>query len=283
MTKQDPKKHRRSIRLRGYDYSSPGAYFVTICTQERECVLDDPIVSGIIQDVWNALPRWFPTVTLDEFVIMPNHVHFILWIQSPDAVAPQTGVGATLAVAPDAIAPDAVAPNVAAPDAVAPQTGVGATLAVAPDAVAPDAVAPDAVAPDAVAPDAVAPDAVAPNVAANEWVVPKPQRVNLNPTLGDVVGTLKSLVFKVYLDWVQTHDPTRQASFWQRNYYEHIIRNKQELDAIRDYIRQNPDRWHADRDNPDNLYRLAPPARASEYVLEAMRANRPRQGQDQQQ
>ncbi len=199
MTKQDPKKHRRSIRLRGYDYSSPGAYFVTICTQERECVLDDPIVSGIIQDVWNALPRWFPTVTLDEFVIMPNHVHFILWIQSPDAVAPQTGVGATLAVAPDAVAPDAVIP----------QTGVGATLAVAPDAVAP-------------------------NVTANEWVIPKPQRVNLNPTLGDVVGTFKSLVFKVYLDWVRTHDPARQAGFWQRNYYEHIIRNERELDAIQD-------------------------------------------------
>jgi hypothetical protein len=85
MTKYDPQKHhRRSIRLRRYDYRSPGAYFVTICTQGRECVLYDPVVFGIIQDVWNALPGWFPGVTLDEFVIMPNHVHFILWIQPVD-------------------------------------------------------------------------------------------------------------------------------------------------------------------------------------------------------
>ena len=90
----DPQKHhRRSIRLRGYDYSSPGAYFVTICTKERECVLDDPIIAGIIMDVWHALPGWFPTIALDEFVVMPNHVHFILWIRPPD------DVGATLAAA----------------------------------------------------------------------------------------------------------------------------------------------------------------------------------------
>jgi len=211
MAEFDPQKHhRRSIRLQGYDYGSPGAYFVTICTQGRECVLNDPVVSGIIQDVWCALPRWFPTIELDEFVIMPNHVHFVIWIH------PHGEVG-----------------------------NVGAALAVAPDAVAPDAVAPA------------------------EWIIPDPQRVNLNPTLGDVVGAFKSLVFKVYLDWIHSHDPARRARFWQRNYYEHVIRNERELEAIRDYVRQNPDNWHADRDNPDNVRRLAPPIEVAEYVREA--------------
>jgi len=78
--KYDPQKHhRRSIRLKGYDYHNAGAYFVTICTKNRECVLDDPIANGIINDVWLALPLWFPTIELDEFVVMPNHTHFVIW------------------------------------------------------------------------------------------------------------------------------------------------------------------------------------------------------------
>jgi len=78
--KYDPQKHhRRSIRLKGYDYHNAGAYFVTICTKNRECVLDDPIVNGIINDVWLALPLWFPMIELDEFVVMPNHTHFVIW------------------------------------------------------------------------------------------------------------------------------------------------------------------------------------------------------------
>src|SRR5574342_357822 len=77
----DPRKHhRRSIRLKGYDYHNAAAYFVTICTKNRESVLDEPIVNGIIHDVWHALPLWFPTIQLDQFVVMPNHVHFIVWI-----------------------------------------------------------------------------------------------------------------------------------------------------------------------------------------------------------
>ena len=74
---------RRSIRLKDYDYAQEGAYFVTICTKNRECVLADLIVNGIINDVWLALTSWFPTVILDEFVVMPNHIHLILWLIDP--------------------------------------------------------------------------------------------------------------------------------------------------------------------------------------------------------
>ena len=105
--------HRKSIRLKGYAYSSAGAYFVTICVKDRECILHDPIVSGIIMDVWDALPKWFPTIALDEFVVMPNHIHFIVWLQS---------IGATLAVAHDAVALNVVAHD------VVPKTGQGQAL-----------------------------------------------------------------------------------------------------------------------------------------------------------
>ena len=85
-TPYDPDRHhRRSIRLPGYDYRQAGAYFITICTRGRECVLSDPTVSGIIHEVWQSLPAWFPTITLDEFVVMPNHVHLVLTpLEQPD-------------------------------------------------------------------------------------------------------------------------------------------------------------------------------------------------------
>jgi putative transposase len=79
---------RRSIRLKGYDYSQPGAYFVTICVRHGEPLLG-AISAGyveltpfgqVVQNCWNDLPRHYPHVELDEFVIMPEHVHAILVI-----------------------------------------------------------------------------------------------------------------------------------------------------------------------------------------------------------
>jgi len=88
----DPEKHhRRSIRLRGYDYTQPGAYFVTIVTRNRECLFGD-VVDGnvalneyghVVHACWKAIPDHFPNVTLDAFVVMPNHVHGIIVIDFP--------------------------------------------------------------------------------------------------------------------------------------------------------------------------------------------------------
>jgi len=85
----DPNRHhRRSIRLSGYDYSQAGAYFITICTQDRACLFGD-VVDGemrlndagrVAQQCWRQIPAHFPNVELDEFVVMPNHVHGILVI-----------------------------------------------------------------------------------------------------------------------------------------------------------------------------------------------------------
>ncbi|MBE0504855.1 MAG: hypothetical protein IBX46_12075 [Desulfuromonadales bacterium] len=87
----DPDIHgRRSIRLREYDYSSVGAYFVTICVQGRECLFGD-VTEGtmrlndagkMVERVWLGLSARFPHVVLDEFVVMPNHFHGIVVINN---------------------------------------------------------------------------------------------------------------------------------------------------------------------------------------------------------
>jgi len=75
------------IRLKGYDYVGAGAYFVTICAQNRECLFEE-IMSGkmvlngagrMVETVWDQLPIRFHHLELDEFIVMPNHIHGILW------------------------------------------------------------------------------------------------------------------------------------------------------------------------------------------------------------
>jgi REP element-mobilizing transposase RayT len=82
--------HRRSIRLRGWDYSSRGIYFVTICAEKKVClfgqVVDNEMkvneVGRIVDKVWNSIPDRFPNVQMDSFVVMPNHVHGVIAIMS---------------------------------------------------------------------------------------------------------------------------------------------------------------------------------------------------------
>jgi len=83
----DPRiHHRRSIRLRGHDYSGGGAYFVTICVGQGESLFGE-IVEGemisnsagrIVEREWDSLCQRFPSLVRDAFQIMPNHVHAIL-------------------------------------------------------------------------------------------------------------------------------------------------------------------------------------------------------------
>jgi putative transposase len=95
--------HRRSIRLREYDYSSAGAYFVTICVQNRECLFGD-IVDGklrmndaglCIVESLRRIPEYFQHVELDEFVIMPNHLHAIFFINHVHVGAKQGSSAST--------------------------------------------------------------------------------------------------------------------------------------------------------------------------------------------
>ena len=89
-----PQRNRKSIRLKDYDYSHPGSYFVTVLVRNRECLLGEVIkgemklseMGKIVENVWNELPTRYPCVGLDEFVIMPNHIYGIIVITNNDVV-----------------------------------------------------------------------------------------------------------------------------------------------------------------------------------------------------
>jgi hypothetical protein len=94
--------HRRSIRLKGYDYTQPGAYFVTVCTQDRACLFG-AVADGemqvnnpgqIAKAAWDDMPARFPSVRLDAFIVMPNHVHGIIMVGA-QFIAPPDGFDGT--------------------------------------------------------------------------------------------------------------------------------------------------------------------------------------------
>lgn len=194
--KDRPRTHRRrSIRLQGYDYTQAGAYFITICTQDRACLFGD-IVDGemrlnpfghIVLEEWQRTALVRPHVTLDAFVIMPNHIHGIIVIN--DDANP---VGATRRVAPTTMTPEIVRAG--------PASG----------------------------------------------------------SVGAIVGQFKSAATKR----INALRGAPRAPVWQRNYYEHIIRDDESLNRIRQYIGQNPLRWDLDREN------LAATARQQEEAWE---------------
>jgi putative transposase len=95
MGRYNPQYHRRSIRLQNYDYTECGQYFVTICIQNRECllgVISQGIFSAsdsgkIVQRALKALQQNHPEITIESWIVMPNHVHFILEIYQQSNVA----------------------------------------------------------------------------------------------------------------------------------------------------------------------------------------------------
>ncbi len=94
---------RRPLRLRGFDYSREGAYFVTICTRNRECqfgeVVDGRMRLGeagqVIQAVWDRLSERFPTIESDAFIVIPNHVHGILVLVGEGLALPMRGAASS--------------------------------------------------------------------------------------------------------------------------------------------------------------------------------------------
>jgi len=92
--------HRRSIRLKGYDYAQSGAYFITLCTWQRQSVFGEiannqiqlNTYGEIIQFHWDSLPKHYHYLKLDEFIIMPNHVHGILVLTDNPACKKRHGL-----------------------------------------------------------------------------------------------------------------------------------------------------------------------------------------------
>ena len=199
MTSQPGNRRRRSIRLPGYDYTQPGAYFVIICAHERQHLFGD-VVDGqmrlssagrVVDWYWRRLPQHFPHVRLDAHVVMPNHAHVILWIVD--------AVGATHSPTISGQMVNAV-----------PTDGPDQTQRVLGNASSP------------LRPNGPAPGSV-----------------------GAIIGNFKSVTTRRINK--MNHAPGDPV--WQRNFYEHIVRNERALHAIRQYIADNPARWHLDRYN----------------------------------
>lgn len=178
--------HRRSIRLKEYDYSQPGAYFITICTHQREHLFGE-IVDGVMklnehgqiaQEEWQKTALIRNEIELDEFVIMPNHFHGIIWIVD----------GSCRGTARRA-----------------PTGGLGETSA---------------------------------NFTPTHEQFGKPV-VGSIPT---IVRAFKSAVSRR----INLARCTPGNLVWQRNYWEHIIRDDQDLTNAQAYILNNPVQWEND-------------------------------------
>ena len=177
--------HRRSIRLKGYDYSSTGAYFITLCTFQRQCLFGQ-IIDGVMQlndlgtivaEEWRQSSTIRQEVDFDQWVIMPNHLHGIVLINATDPVG---------------------ANRVGAHRRAPLQMGVAHR---------------------------------------------KPR------SLSSFVAGFKSATTKR----LNTLRNTAGTPVWQRNYYEHIIRNEASLHQIRQYIQSNPATWQDDQLNPSKF------------------------------
>ena len=93
MRRDTNRRNRRSIRLRGYDYRWPGAYFVTICTDRRLCILEDDRIRQVVTRAWSRCASRGRIPESYDFVVMPNHVHGIVYINEPQLTRPATPVG----------------------------------------------------------------------------------------------------------------------------------------------------------------------------------------------
>jgi REP element-mobilizing transposase RayT len=233
--------HRRSIRLKGYDYAREGLYFITICCQNRACLFGDVVVGTnpgglremklndagkMIVTEWLALSERFTNVELHEFVTMPNHFHGILEIVGESGNNGATeNKGATTDNGATAInrATTRVAPTGDNGDVT-----VGAPLVGAHNA--------------AHHSDHNINNDVTKNDMSDHDSPPT------NKTIGDMMDAFKSITTVKYINGVKTLGwPRFDGKIWQRNYHEHIIRNEKSYLKISQYIVDNPAKWDDDK------------------------------------
>lgn len=188
------KQFRKHVRLEHYDYSSGGYYFITICSKERQNIFarysqkneKSVVVTGlapvnnesvnkiknnnltlsplgkIIYNQWHKIPERYENIDIDEFIIMPNHIHGILIVNKKSGASPDT-------------------------------------------------------------------------------------------TISNIVGGFKSISAVEYLKFIKQKNLNISGKIWQRSFYDHIIRDDESLNKIREYIHNNPYTWENDE---NNLFRL---------------------------
>lgn len=157
------------MRLQGWNYRAAGYYFLTFCTHQRRCLFEDNTVIAYLESTWRRIPTWkgLSQFHVDEFVIMPNHIHALLWIIKSDV----------------------------------------------------------------------------------QYDSPRSNKVEPG-SASAAVGAFRSTTSR-QLKSRYGFDP--DDKIWQRGFYDRIIRDEKELKNVREYIRQNPERWAEDRDNLDEL------------------------------
>jgi REP element-mobilizing transposase RayT len=166
-------RRKSSIRLRDFDYTSPGAYFATICIKNHQCILgevaEDSInlnaLGSIADKCWRWIGEHFDFIVLDQYIIMPNHMHGIIILK--DDYGSRGG---------------------------------------------------------------------------SRTAINKTQH-NRKP-IGQIIGAFKTRSTKL----IKAIDTSMNTAIWQRSYYEHVIRNEEDLRIIREYIEQNPQKWALGKD-----------------------------------
>ena len=197
MTKFNPDiQHRRYVRLKGFDYSKAGAYFVTVCAWQRGCLFGE-IVDGkmrlneygrIVENEWLKTPEVRNNIELDYYIVMPNHFHGILVLND--------NVGATRWVAQDKTMHERMIHTI------------------------------------------------------YERAIHRiaPTKTLQSNTIGSILGQFKSIVTKQ----INKIRDNPGCPVWQRNFYEHVVRNDDELNRARQYVMDNPLKWELDEENPVN-------------------------------
>ena len=181
-------RYRKNIRLKDFDYSNDGYYFVSVVSYKRKNIFGE-IIDGemnlnqagkIVEKTWQNIPMHFTNTSCEIFVVMPNHIHGIIDINNDQIVE-------------------------------ARHASPLRSKNLKSQSVKSDGV--------------------------------KPQ------SLGAIIGSFKSAVTK------QLHQTKiiNQEKIWQRNYYEHIIRDEHDHQQIADYILSNPFNWEYDHENPENI------------------------------
>jgi putative transposase len=238
------KHHRRSIRLKGYDYSASGTYFITICAYQREemfgAVVDGTMALNefgeIVAKYWRWLSTQYPYVTLDEWVVMPNHLHGILVVNdtSPAESAMTDTLRTKLEVS------DISQMESAMTDTSRVELEVSDTSRRGGSRTAPTNHGCDTPTSNHGCDTPISNQCYDPPTMSNHDRKRKP--------LGRLIGAFKTVSTKE----INQIRNVPNAPIWQRNYYEHIVRDRTSLQYIRDYIRHNPCSWKEDQLHPDN-------------------------------
>jgi REP element-mobilizing transposase RayT len=233
--------HRRSIRLKGYDYRQAGAYFVTLVTAAHECIFgdvkNDLVVLNntgcLVSALWQALPSHF-SIALGDWVVMPNHLHGIIILQNGDGGGNGDRGGGGRGEASGANILDS---QTNGGDGVGRGEASGANILDSKTNSLPDA-----------SPLRARSRARSPSV---KWEKPEnpPGRPNgtESGSLGAIIQNFKSITTRRVNN---LRPKAASESLWQRNYHEHIIRSDQEWDVISRYIIANPIRWDEEKNFP---------------------------------